>query len=196
MHTKAWFTLVELLISLVIIGILSILIVRVYQTMTSIWVRVEHEKMMQNELLFAMQTVQNLVDNNVVIVWSGGSTNQTIVLSGSQGFISMSLVWNGCSDPLPSSGKTESDCNLHLTTAGGQTIRLFNTEKIALHNTAFRPIPDKAFTLQDESRDEIATQYKHPWFRRFGTVTIRRYNTKSRAFKTSLPFQTFFNSRL
>ena len=193
--TRYGFTLVELLISLVIIGILSILIVRVYQTMTSIGVKVEHEKMIQNELLFAMQTVQNLVDTHTIIIWSGWSTAQSIVLSGSQGIVKLNLVGEACNQMIWS-WSLQGECNLQLQTYDGQTINLFNAQKVTLRSTRFKSIPDRLFTLQDETRDEIATQYKHHGFWRFGTVAISRYRTDNRAFKVSAPFQTFFNSRM
>lgn len=192
---KYGFTLVELLISLTIIGILSTLIVRVYQTMTSIWVKVEHEKIIQTELLFAMQTVQNLVDTHTIVIWSGWSNAQSMVLSGVWGITKLSLVWDACDRPLWS-GALDGECNLQLQTHDGQTINLFNSQKVTLRNSIFKIIPDKLFTLEDETRDEIATQYRHNGFRRFGTIAVRTYNTRSRAFKVSTPFQTFFNSRL
>lgn len=191
---KSWFTLIELLISLVIIGVLSILLVEVYQTMISIWVRVEHEKIIQTELLFAMQTVQNLVDKNTIVIWwSYWSTTNQLVLSWVWWVTTLVLDGSDCQSTILT--WTVHNCNLQLKTNDGQTINLFNTNKIKLSHTFFKPIPDKAFTLQDETKDEIATTYTHQWIRRFGTISIARYNPQSRSFKSSMPFQTFFNSK-
>lgn len=61
-RTKA-FTLIELIISIVIVGLLAGVIFTTYRTILDITVRVENEKIVANEMLFAHQVIQSLVDN-------------------------------------------------------------------------------------------------------------------------------------
>ena len=57
------FTLIEVLISLVIISILVGIVFAMYTSIIKLSVRMEQEKNLNNELLFATQTIQNIVDN-------------------------------------------------------------------------------------------------------------------------------------
>lgn len=59
---RKWFTLVEVLISLVIVSLLVIVIFQTYKSIADISVRVDNIYKMTNEMLFAHQTIQNLVD--------------------------------------------------------------------------------------------------------------------------------------
>lgn len=56
------FTLVELMISTSIMGILFIIIFQIYVTIARLTVRIEQEKYVTQELVYAMQTIQNIVD--------------------------------------------------------------------------------------------------------------------------------------
>ena len=60
---KKAFTLLEVLVSLVIISLLVGVIFGIYTSILKLSVRIEQEKNLNNELLFASQTIQNLVDN-------------------------------------------------------------------------------------------------------------------------------------
>lgn len=57
------FTLIEVLISLVIISLLVGIMFGIYTSILKLSVRIEQEKNLNNELLFASQTIQNAVDN-------------------------------------------------------------------------------------------------------------------------------------
>ena len=57
------FTLIEVLISLVIISILVGIVFAMYTSIIRLSVRMEQEKNLNNELLFAVQSIQNMVDN-------------------------------------------------------------------------------------------------------------------------------------
>jgi type II secretory pathway component PulJ len=54
--------LVEILVSLVIVSLLVIVIFQTYKSIADISVRVDNIYKMTNEMLFAHQTIQNLVD--------------------------------------------------------------------------------------------------------------------------------------
>ncbi|MBP7007278.1 prepilin-type N-terminal cleavage/methylation domain-containing protein [Patescibacteria group bacterium] len=57
------FTLIEVLISLVIISVLVGIVFAMYTSIIRLSVRMEQEKNLNNELLFAVQSIQNMVDN-------------------------------------------------------------------------------------------------------------------------------------
>jgi len=59
---KKGFTLVELVITTVIIGMLIGLLFQIFVLIARIAVKVEHERAVHNEIIYVMQTIQNLID--------------------------------------------------------------------------------------------------------------------------------------
>ncbi|MBP7848040.1 type II secretion system protein [Patescibacteria group bacterium] len=59
---KKGFTLVELLITTVIMGMLIGLLFEIFVLIARIAVKVEHERSVHNEIIYVMQTIQNLID--------------------------------------------------------------------------------------------------------------------------------------
>lgn len=60
------FTLIELLIATVIVGILATVMFQVYITISNISVRIESEKLLQSETMFLVQNLQNLSDSQQI----------------------------------------------------------------------------------------------------------------------------------
>lgn len=58
------FTLVELLIATAVMGILFLVMFQVYATIARLTVRIEQEKYLTQELVYAMHTIQNIVDTS------------------------------------------------------------------------------------------------------------------------------------
>ena len=72
MLTRFWrsrcdgFTLVEVLLTTALFGVFMVLLFQVYILIAQMAVRVEQEKLLQQEALFAMQTLQNMLDESTV----------------------------------------------------------------------------------------------------------------------------------
>lgn len=73
MRTKA-FTLIEVLIALMIAGILFALIFKSYVSITQISTRLQNEKMLNAELTYMTETVQNIADTYQIDYARYGST--------------------------------------------------------------------------------------------------------------------------
>lgn len=65
MHKKA-FTLIEVLIVTLILGLLAALLLNAYVTMTKIAFRVQQEKSMTEQIVYVMQVMQNIAEKNTI----------------------------------------------------------------------------------------------------------------------------------
>ena len=66
---KKAFTLVELTITMIIISLLIGIVFQVFIVISHIAVKIQNEKLLHNELIYVMQTIQNIVDEgNVELV--------------------------------------------------------------------------------------------------------------------------------
>ncbi len=71
---KSAFTLVEVLISLVLAGILFTIVFRSYVSITQVSTRLENEKKLNMEITFITETVQNIADTYQIDYTKYGST--------------------------------------------------------------------------------------------------------------------------
>lgn len=181
------FTLIEVLISLVIISLLVGIMFGIYTSILKLSVRIEQEKNLNNELLFASQTIQNAVDNYDLDLWyyfSGGWNNviddkwytDTLVLSNKDKTIQLSKKWE-CG--------TESGCYLALLD-GWISKQLTNPYKVSVPALKFRILP-----YQFGSVDTIYQK----WFWVYGKITSSRYNTGKYELNVAQDIQMFFNIR-
>lgn len=187
-HTLSWaFTLIEVLISLIIISLLVWIIFGIYTSILKISVRIDQEKNLNNELLFASQTLQNAVDNYDLDLWyyfSGWKRNdidtngysKTLALINSHKAIQLRKewecgVWTGC----------------YLALIDGGIIKqLTNPYKVALPELQFRILPYQFDTVAD-------IYQKGFWI--YGKITSNRYNTGKYELNVAQDIQMFFTIR-
>lgn len=191
------FTLVELIISIVIVGLLAWVIFSTYRTILDITVRVENEKIVANEMLFAHQVIQNLVDNytidynryGVSLVASGGR-DYSLFFTGrwgdsqyvwsyeitlkSNAIIMVKNWWN--SIPLTDSGSVD------VSSLYFQIIP-YNVSA----TTGVIPIGSLYF-------NNTADIY-HPAFWMYGEMKIKNYRPTTYIWSVRQPIQSFFNIR-
>lgn len=143
----SWFTLIELVIVMVIIGMLSVILLRTYTWITEITFRVQQTKNIHQETLHLAQVMQNFADNNTIDFEQYNnrlSDTQWIVstlyLTGKDRVISFYMTGE-CDMPTISS-------NLILTgkcwvemTQSGETMQLTNPNKTNIRNLTFKIIP-------------------------------------------------------
>jgi len=209
MKGKRWFTLLELLIVMAILGILFVMLLRTYNRISTMVFRVQQEKEVSQEVLQISQLIQNYADRNTIDYakyyeqWSGGLvTTQWIAdvlyLSGQDGQISF-FARGTCVDPAIEysvTGAVEwSGCSLYMMTKD-KTIELINTKKIAISDVVFKIIP---FASQQQYLDSDSLcqewNYLHcinsPGFRMIFKAYSPNYWTQF-ATHVVIPFQQFF----
>jgi prepilin-type N-terminal cleavage/methylation domain-containing protein len=184
---KKGFTLIEVLISLVIISLLVGVMFGIYTSILRLSVRIEQEKNLNNELLFASQTIQNLVDNydlDLDYYFTGNTRNDidplgysdTLALSSPDKKVMLKKVgecgqWSWC----------------FLALMDGEAIKqLTNPFKVSVPLLQFRIIP-----YQFGSVDSI----QQKWFWIYGKMTSSRYNTGKYELNVAQDIQLFFNIR-
>lgn len=181
------FTLIEVLVSLIIISLLVWIIFWIYTSVLKISVRIDQEKNLNNELLFASQTLQNAVDNydlDLGYYFSGGARNNI----DEDGYTStLALVNSKKSIQLKKEGECGvwSGCYLALID-GTITKQLTNPYKVSVPELQFRILPYRF--------DTVADIYQK-WFRVYGTMTSSRYNTGKYELNVAQDIQMFFNVR-
>jgi len=205
---KRWFTLLELIIVMAILGILFVMLLNTYNRISTMVFRVQQEKEVTQEILQISQIIQNFSDRNTIdyTKYSGTGSLSSLVstqwitdvlyLSGQDGEISF-FASGGCVDPAVeySLTWTASGCSLYMMSNGKQ-IELINTKKIAISKVIFKIIP---FASQQQYLDSDSLcqtwNYLHcintPWFRMiFKAYSINYW--KQFATHVVIPFQQFF----
>lgn len=152
MRKKFWFTLIELIIVIVIIGILSVILLRTYTWITQMTFRVQQTKNVHQEALHLAQVIQNFADNNTIDFskYSDLSATQWIVstlyLNGSDGNISFYMTGD-CATPVISGNLVlTGKCYMEMLQSWS-VIPLTETNRINIRNLIFKIIP---FASSDE----------------------------------------------
>lgn len=120
----------ELLIVMVIVGILSVILFKTFNTVSQLAFRIEQEKNVSNEILHVAQVLQNYADRNTIdyeqysgLQESKGVTD-VLYLSGEDGKFMM-----------------YSESGALYVTNSGNLISLTNPNKIILEDVNFKIIP-------------------------------------------------------
>ena len=143
---KKWFTLIELLIVMVSIGILSVILLRTYTWITQMTFRVQQTEYVHQESLHLAQLMQNFADNNSIDYsqYSWLATTQWIVstlyLSGKDGALSFYMTGD-CTSPVISSNLVLTGrCRVEMVQSG-EIIPLTEINRVNIRNLAFKIIP-------------------------------------------------------
>ncbi len=205
---KNAFTLLELLIVMVILGILFVMLLRTYNWISTMVFRVQQQKEVYQELLQISQTVQNFADRNTIDYTKYATANSWVSLVANKWITDvLYLSWQDGQISLYTTGDCVSPaidyvltgawsgCSLYVDMKG-KSIELINTKKIVLSKAVFKIIPF-ASEKQYIDIDWLCTteNYLHclntPWFRMiFKAYSINYW--KQRATHIVVPFQQFF----
>lgn len=184
---KKGFTLLEVLISLVIISLLVGIIFGIYTSILKLSVRIEQEKNLNNELLFASQTIQNMVDSydlDLGYYFASGQRNDI----DADGYTdTLAMVNQDKSIKLRKVGEcgAGSGCFLGLEIDGSMK-ELTNPYLVYIPNLKFRIIPYKFTDVED---------IYQKWFRIYGKITSSRFNAAKYELNVIQDIQMFFNVR-
>lgn len=210
MKKKGGFTLLELIIVMVILGILFVLLLKTYNWIATMVFRVQQEKEVTQEILQISQLMQNFSERNtldyptysLLAGWLVASKwiTDVLYLSGQDGRISFFASGTTCVDPIDEIVLWASTgCSFYMKTSAGQTIELINTKKIAISKVIFKVIP-----FASEEQYLLSTTLCAPWdylhclnvpgFRMIFKVYSVNY-WKQWATHVVVPFQQFFNAK-
>lgn len=194
MKKKRWFTLVEVMITIVIMGLLIALLFEIFVTIWRIAVFIQLNRTVHWEMIYVAQTIQNMVDDQYMnltwldlsLGWGDETTQwrkQNLQLADDE-FIY--VLNNNCVD--------ESQCFLNLSrTDNGwwlaQTgnVQLTNPDLTHVQAFAVRTIPNISPT--------VYTWLVHPWFWFFMDLRVPQYDETKRWLRVQQNIQLFFTMR-
>jgi len=146
---KKWFTLVEILIVTVIVGMLGVILMQTYVTMTRIAFRVQQEKQVTEQAVMFTQVLQNFADTMTIDYTRYTDTqsatylvdNQGMVpvlyLTGAQGTVAIDSVGNCAAQVL----REENDCVVRIQQNDESPFTLTHTGRATITALQFKIIP-------------------------------------------------------
>ncbi len=188
-----WFTLVEMMISIIIIWLLVILVFKIYIYLSEISVRIENEKILNNELLFMTQTFQNITDKYKIDYDMYPNIKDTywitkiMYLKWDEWKVKIYSTWD-CEDSIQQI-KTK-HCRVQME-------KNWNIVDITDKNkTYFTKLYFKILPYEDNSKFNLNfDDLYHSWIWLFTQIYIKRYSDKDWKFNVNVNFQTFYNIR-
>ena len=181
---KKAFTLVELVITIVILSILIWVLFRVFIMISHIAVRIQHERWMHDEMIYVVQTIQNIIDqwdtqfNGEAFSWNYWYSTW------------LNLIWDSYTYTL---WRNVFDDSLELVIwdanwwTFSSTYSLTNTNRLKVKDFYIKRVP---FKNQAVYRNQM-----HEWFWLFMDLEIPNYDEERRWFNVDRDVQTFYNIR-
>ncbi len=216
-----WFTLVEMLIVMVIVGILAVVLTESYITISKVALRVEQEKNISEESLILTQIFQSIADEATIdydkyqILNENDWFTDTLYLTWGQRFGTsiyttgwcLELDWNfpanedGTYPDYSETIQNATWCALVLSkeTEGGEPsiTQLTTPGKVITSKVMFRIIPydtDENY-FSDENGENIVNNLHQPAFWMFIHLYAMLYQPTGTN-KIDQPLQLFFNLKL
>ncbi len=201
MKNKKAFTLIEILMVTIIVGILAGVLFKTYITISQISFRVEQQKYVNQELLFVSEILQNFANKNKIDYSMYSNLNETnwivdiLYMTWEDGNFSIYSQWS-CVwlKTVPSSSDLHSACNL-VVEKDGKVTKI--TDFVYVSKTLFKIIPymDSQQYLENPNlcqSNYLACLNDHGfWF--FTNFYAKWYNPNNWSTNVSLFVQQFFN---
>ncbi len=201
---KKWFTLVETMIVIVIIGLLTIVLFRSYSTITKISAKAENTKVMSTQLALIQSYFQSFVNgakldyelytwDDKKILTDNGWTNEIKL----QGKHIVDIYLTGDCFDFTWDKKTFSQniywkkCRIE-TNIDWKTTYLTNPNTVYISNMKFQVLPQNYYTWNALEFFDKEKFWKSQWFWLFGQIWIKNWN-EDRVRNTQNKFQYFFN---
>lgn len=206
-----WFTLIEMIITMIIVGILAVVLVEAYITVSKIALKVEQQKNISEESLMLTQIFQSISDeatidyerynqNDINLGDSNWFVDILYLTWGNRSWTSVYTTWN-CLDlewsfssgvNITETLQENLECSLILE-QGGMETELNTQWKVVISKIKFRVVPykdDEEYFA--ESRDGVINTIHQPAFWVFIHLYAPLYQTIW-VNKIDLPLQLFFN---
>lgn len=191
---KKAFTLVELLISIIIIWFLIVLIFRIYVQVANVSIRIENEKILNTEMLSFFQTLQTIWENYKIDYAKYGDSlvdkywlTSVIYLTWNQWWVSIYSTWT-CGDDI--SWISAKNCWIQMN-KNWNIVDLTDRSKVYFSKLYFKVIPFKDVSTYNVPFDQIY----HNWFAVYLESYIKRYKKGYRPFEVKVNYSNFFNLR-
>lgn len=202
---KKWFTLMEILIVTVIVGMLGVLLMRTYVTMTRIAFRVQQEKQVTEQAVMLTQVVQNLADSMTIDYARYAAEFGTSYITQMTWLVDTLYITDGSQTvSLGTTGDcqtqvaymTGNGCAAVLTYTGQNPIILTQTGRANITPLQFKIIPYAAaedyFADPSLCTSNLGSCLYHPWFWMM-TQIHTPYIHDTRESNISIPVQVFFS---
>ena len=216
-----WFTLVEMLIVMVIIGILAVVLTECYITVSKVALRVEQEKNLSEESLILTQVFQAISDEATIdydkyasnLSGSNWFTGTLYLTWGQWSWTSIYTTWENCLELEWNFTENEDGwyegfpekiqnaltwCNLVMKQwEEGEEISLITNWKVIVSKVMFKIIPynDDAYYFDEWAAWEIVNNLHQPAFWMFIHLYAPLYQPTG-INKIDQPLQLFFNLKL
>jgi len=174
---KKWFTLMEILIVTVIVGMLWVILMQTYVTMTRIAFRVQQEKQVTEQSVMLSQVIQNIADRMTVDFQRYANQSWAGYLTQQQGLVETLYLTNGEQQlTIASTGNcqsqvayvTGSGCAVLLQYDADDPIILTDTGRANITTLQFKIIPyawvQQYFTDPTLCSVNLGSCLYHPWF--------------------------------
>lgn len=199
---KKWFTLIEVLIVTVILGILIAIILQSYVTMSRIAFGIQQQKAITEQLVYISQVLQNFADTTNIDYDAYALKFGTSYLIDNQGHTPVLLLtgqWGGIQLSAPSecsltsiyASGTKHDCYIYLTQSGTTNPVKLNTTAITTLRFVIMP-QAPAQTYLDTPllcNTNFINCLRTPAFWVFATL-VSPYTNNSQ--QLSIPIQQFY----
>ncbi len=206
MINKKAFTLIEIILVMSIIGLLAGILFKTYITMSKISFRVEQQKIVNQELLFVTETLQNLANRNEIDYARYGSGDSSLVgtrwltnvlyMTWEDGMISVFSSWDCISlnDDVSRDNLT-TWCSFILNKDDKNIV--LTKDLVYITDALFKIIPfaDEASYIQYPALCEsnyLACIWD-PWFWFIANIYNRGHDESNRTNNVSIFVQQFFN---
>lgn len=197
---KLWFTLLELLISIGIIGILFVILFRAYTSISQVTFRVQQAKNIQQEMIRIAQTLQNIADNNSINfeAYSGLQETDNILFLSGEGW-NVSITHTGvCLSDSPAitwftQEQKENPCQLIIIDKDGMITNITTPSESFISKPYFSIFPIKP--NQEIIDDQIEFPFlriRQPGFQVHFSIYTPLYEQGNWTKMSSLLFQQFF----
>ena len=189
---KKAFTLIELLIVIVIVGILSVLLFRTLGDMMKANARVQQEKILAQELISIQTSLNNISEQYPYLDQSWYTTMD----KNSQWFVSTLYLKNGSGDKINISGTGDcsEECYMVANFTDKESLPLSNKNFSKASNIVFKILPIQYFTKDQYENTFERENISQPGFWIFGKITNNLKNWTIS--KVSYNLQHFINLQL
>lgn len=202
---KKAFTLIELLIVIVILGILTLVLFSAYNKISEISFRVEQERKVNEELLFLSEVLQNFANRNSIDFGKYGNDlsnskwfTWTLYLSWEDGQFSIYTSWY-CANysEAPTQEKLDGWCSFFFKDEGKEPVQLTN-DSVYFSQARFKIIPysDNYFASEGAAlcdKNNYFACINDDGFWLFTDIYPRFYNTWVWSNNIHVLVQHFFN---
>lgn len=170
MNKKA-FTLIELIIVIIVVGILSVLLFRTLSDMIKTNARVQQEKILAQEMI-GIQTSLNSISEHYPYVDQAAYSNNNLT-TNSQWIVSKLHLINDNDEKITISGTGDcsNECYLIAQINDDQEMMLTNKKLSKFSNITFKILPIQNYTTSQYEENFQREHISQPWFWVFGTLT-------------------------